>query len=87
MKLKRNYFILNRRYKINNKCLVLLINLKRRPDRLGEMIERLKGLDFTLIEAIDGNNNDLLENLEYNKNLSKYETSYIPCFFDIFIIF
>ena len=41
------------------------------------MIERLKGLDFTLIEAIDGNNNDLLENLDYNKSLSKYEIANI----------
>ena len=41
------------------------------------MIERLKGLDFTLIEAIDGNNNDLLENLNYNKSLSKYEIANI----------
>ena len=65
------------RYKINNKCLVLLINLKRRPDRLAEMIDRLKGLDFTLIKAIDGNNYDLLENLNYNKSLNKYEIANI----------
>lgn len=41
------------------------------------MIERLKGLDFTLIEAVDGNNNDLPEDLNYNKNLSKYEIANI----------
>lgn len=38
--------------------LVLLINLKKRNDRLSKMESRLKDLDFTIIEAIEGNNLD-----------------------------
>ena len=41
------------------------------------MTDRLKGLDFTLIEAIDGNNNDLYEKINHNKSLSKFEIANI----------
>ena len=41
------------------------------------MIKRLKGLDFTLIDAVDGNNNALFEKIECNKNLNKYEIANI----------
>ena len=36
--------------------LILLINLKKRKDRLARMQSRLKNLDFVTIEAVDGNN-------------------------------
>lgn len=52
--------------------LILLINLKKREDRLSKMKSRLSGLDYKIIEAIDGNNlvNSILQ---IESNLSNNE--------------
>jgi len=52
-----------------NQIPIYLINLDRRPDRLAKMTERLAGLPFIRISAIDG---EQLKDLQYGSEMKKH---------------